>query len=483
MLPTLGLFTTITIVVGGVIGSGIFRKPGVMASQLGSPEILLGVWLLAGVITLIGALTNAELAGMIPETGGPYVHFARIYGPFPAFLFGWSIFAVIQTGSIAALAYVFAEYSTQFVRLPDLGESAASFSVSLPFIGEITPFKESGIKAVAAVVILFLTAINYIGTRFGGAVQNIFTFAKVGGMLLLVLAAFLLPSGGNAANFHVDSALIQPHGLAFWAAVAAALQGAFWAYDGWNKVTYVAGEVKNPQRNVPRSLFLGMLTVTAIYLVMNVAYTYVLPVDQMAQSKLVAADVAERCVAGGGKWIALVVMASTFGAANGTILASARVYFSMARENVFPSVLGTVHPRFHTPAAALVVQALWSLLLLMTGTFDTLTDTLIFVSWIFYAAIAYGVIVLRRRQPDAVRPYKVPGYPYLPWAFILFAVLFLVLTVYADVSNYRTAVAAGKPAIINSALGASLVLLGTPVYFFYRRRQRFADSLAKTPNA
>ena len=193
--------------------------------------------------------------------------------------------------------------------------------------------------------------------------------------------------------------------------------------------------------------------------------------DEMAKSKLVAADVAERIFSGGGRWIAAAVMISTFGTTSAIILASARVYFSMARDRVFPGAIGRVHPRFRTPAASLVVQCIWSVLLLFSGTFDTLTDTLIFVSWIFYAAGAYGVFVLRRKQPDAPRPYKVPGYPVVPWVFIIFSVIYLGFTVYNDVLAYRDAVAHGKPAMINSVFGIALVLIGTAIYFFYRRKK------------
>jgi APA family basic amino acid/polyamine antiporter len=264
--------------------------------------------------------------------------------------------------------------------------------------------------------------------------------------------------------------VIHPAGFALLAAMAAAMQGAFWAYDGWNKITYIAGEVKEPQRNIPRGLVVGMLIVMAIYMLINLAYAYVLPVDVMARSKLVAADVAEKCFAGGGRWIAAAVMISTFGTTNSIILASARVYFSMSRRNVFPKCLGIAHPRFHTPAASLVIQGIWSALLLFSGTFDTLSDTLIFVSWIFYAAGAYGVFVLRRKDPDAPRPYKVPGYPFIPWIFIVFATVYLLLTVHNDLAGYHAAMAAGKPAIINSAFGTVLVLIGTPIYWFYRRK-------------
>lgn len=480
LVPTLGLFTTIALTVGGVIGSGIFRKPGLMAGQVGSAELLLLVWLVAGVITLFGALTNAEIASMIPETGGQYVYFDRMYGPFFGFLYGWAVFAVIQTGSISAVAYVFAEYANQFVKLPEFNPQLADWHFHLPFIGDVAPLKEIGVKVLASLVIIVLTIANYIGVKFGSGIQNIFTIAKVGAMALLVAGAFLMPTGGSLSNL-ASNATVRPHGLALLMACAAALQGAFWAYDGWNKLTYIAGEVRNPRRNVPLGLIIGMLIVTGIYMLMNAAYSYVLPVDVMAKSKLVAADVAEKCFAGGGRWIAAAVMVSTFGTTSAIILATARVYFSMAHRNAFPKFMGRVQPRFHTPGAALLVQGAWSVVLCFSGTFDTLTDTLIFVSWIFYAAGAYGVFVMRKKEPDAPRPYKVPGYPIVPWAFILFAIAYLILTVYNDISAYNTALAQGKPALINSALGAFLVLIGAPVYFFFRSKKTSLPATVSTP--
>src|SRR5208337_1496835 len=231
---------------------------------------------------------------------------------------------------IAAVAYVFAEYAGQFVKVPDLPAQFAAWSLHLPFIGDVAPLRESGTKAVAAGLIFLLTAVNCLGVKFGGVVQNVFTIAKVFAMALLVLAAFLLPTGGRAQNLWTSSAIIHPHGLALIAAIAAALQGAFWAYDGWNKLTYIGGEIKDPQRNLPRAFFWGMLAVTAIYLLVNAAYAFVLPVDAMAASRLVAADVARKCFAGGGRWISAAVMLSTFGIAKSIILASARVYFYMA---------------------------------------------------------------------------------------------------------------------------------------------------------
>jgi basic amino acid/polyamine antiporter, APA family len=472
LIPTLGLFSATMLVAGGVIGSGIFRKPGVMAAQVGSPELLLGVWLLAGVVSLLGTLSNAELASMMPQTGGQYVFLQRAYGPFVAFLYGWALFAVIQSGSIAALAYVFAEYATQIVRLPEATEALASVAFHVPLLGGIVPFKELGVKGLAATVIVVLTIVNYIGVGFGGVVQNVFSIAKMAAMVGLAVAVLVTPGVGQFTNLTADSPVIHPVGLAWWAAIAAALQGAFWAYDGWHKITYIGDELKSPQRDLPRSLIFGIFLVTGLYLLMSAIYAYVLPIDQMAKSRLVAADVAERCFTGGGRWIAVAVMLSTFGAANAVILTSARVYYSMAGRGTFPAVLGQTHRRFHTPGASLLVQAGWSVMLLFSGTFDTLTDTLIFVSWFFYAANAWAVVVLRRREPEAPRPFKVPWYPVVPVVFVAFGLVYLVLTLCNDVAAYRQALATGKPAFLNSALGAALVLSGTPIYFYYRWKKR-----------
>jgi APA family basic amino acid/polyamine antiporter len=372
---------------------------------------------------------------------------------------------------------VFAEYATRFVHLPEASASLAAFAFHLPLIGDVAPFKELGVKLLAAGVIIVLTLINYVGVRFGGVVQNIFSIAKIAAMISLALVVVLTPGVGHLTNLTTSRGTIHPVGLAWWAAVAGALQGAFWAYDGWHKITYIGDELKSPQRDLPRSLILGILLVATLYLLMSAVYAYVLPIDVMAQSKLVAADVAERCFAGGGRWIAAAVLISTFGAANAVILTSARVYFSMGRGAVLPAFLGRTHPQFHTPGASLLVQGVWSVLLLFSGTFDTLTDTLIFVSWFFYAANAWAVVVLRRREPETPRPFKVPGYPAVPLLFIGFGLIYLVLTLCNDVAAYRKAIAAGQPAILNSALGAALVLSGTPIYLFYRWRKRPSSDL------
>jgi APA family basic amino acid/polyamine antiporter len=471
LIPALGLFSATMLVAGGVIGSGIFRKPGIMAAQVGSPELLLAVWLLGGIISLMGTLSNAELASMMPSTGGQYLYLQRAYGPFIAFLYGWALFAVIQSGSIAALSYVFAEYSTRLFALPADSPSLAQIVFHLPLIGDIALFKDLAVKLLAATIIAALTVVNYLGVRFGGVVQNVFSVAKLVAMVALAVAVALKPGVGSFANLTTPSTAVHPTGLALWAAMAAALQGAFWAYDGWHKITYIGGELRSPQRDLPRSLIMGILVVAGMYLLMSATYSYVMPIDEMMRSKLVAADVAERCLSGGGKFIAFIVMLSTFGATNAVILTSARVYYQMGEDGVAPSFLGRAHPSYHTPAPSLVVQALWSILLLFSGTFDTLTDTLVFVSWFFYIANAFAVIILRRREPDAPRPFRVPGYPLIPALFIAFGLVYLVLTLCNDVSAYRKALAAGQPALLNTALGLGLVLIGTPIYWYYRKRR------------
>jgi len=482
LVRTIGFFSMILLVVGGVIGSGIFRKPGVMMNELGSPLLLLGVWLLAGGINYLGILTNAEIGSMIPDTGGQYVYFHRMYGPFVAFLYGWAAFVVIQSGSISALAYVFAEHAADgFIPVPHVGAALAGWSFHLPFVGDVAPFQDFGVKALASSVIILLTILNYLGARFGTWTQNVFALAKLTGMALLVLIVFSPGSGGSYQNFVTPSATIHKQGIGLLVAIVAAMQGAFWAFDGCVKATFVAGETHDPQRTIPRASWIGMLIVTAIYLIMSAAYCWALPADVMAQSKLVAADAAEHAIPGARKWISLLVMTSTFGVTNAVILTSSRIYYSMALRSAFPKALGKVHPRFRTPSAALLVQGIWAVALVFSGTFDMLTDTLIFVAWIFYALGAYGVFVLRKKEPQTPRSFRVPGYPWVPALFVLFATVFLVLTVYNDVTAYAAAAKAGKPALINSAFGAALVLVGTPIYFICRKRSGHSTEMSGPP--
>ena len=462
LIRGLSLTAATMLVAGSMIGSGIFRKPATMAGQLHSPELLILVWVVAGLITFIGALVNAEIAGMIDATGGQFMYFKAMYGDFTAYFYGWSVLAVIQTGSQAAIAYVFAEYLGYFFKFPEASKYLQDFSLFMPFVGSIHPFADFGTKAVAILCILFLTGVNYVGVVFGGLVQTIITFIKIASIILLsfVLLAF---GNGSTANFFSNFHLPTETSTNLIAMIGLALSGAFWAYDGWNNVTFVAGEIKEPQRNVPKALLYGTLIVMAVYVLVNIAYLYVLPVEEMKNYPLVASAAAERIFGNlGASIIAIAVVVSTFGALNGSILATARVQFAMARTKLFFVSLGKVHPKFATPHVSLVVQGLWSAVLVLSGSFDTISDYVIFAAWLFYMLGAFGVFVLRKKMPDAVRPYKVWGYPYTPAIFVIFSFLFLVNSV---VSNTQ-----------NAAMGLILILLGLPVYlynkYFHHRFQK-----------
>lgn len=469
LLPTLGLYTTLAIVVGAVIGSGIFKKPAVMAQVTGSPELMLFVWVLAGVLTLFGALSNAEVASMIPETGGQYIYFEKMYGKFIAYMYGWALLAVIQTGSIASIAYVFAEYSQEFsvFILPNFSkEIEQSITFTIPFIGKFYPLANIGIKIITIAVILFLSFINYLGVKFGGQVSLIFTIAKVLAILVLVAFGFAF-SNGTFTNLTTDASTFSSNGKYIFAGIVGALSAAFWSYDGWNNITYIAGEVKEPRKNIPKSLIIGTLIIIVVYLLINVAFLYVIPIEQMAGSSRIAADVANIAMGPmGAMFVAAAVMISTFGTTNGTIMVSSRVYYAMSQKGLFFSKIGKSHDRYFTPGNALILQAIWSSVLVMSGTFDQLTDMLIFVSWIFYAAGAYGVFILRKKMPDAKRPYKVWGYPYVPAIFVVVATIYVIATLYTDIESYIN----GESEIIRSVFGLFLLSLGVPFYLYFNKK-------------
>jgi APA family basic amino acid/polyamine antiporter len=488
LLPKLGIFATTSLVVGGMIGSGIFRNPSAMAEFLHSPHLLILVWIVAGVVTLFGALTNAEVAGLIPITGGQYQYFRAMYGEFVAFLYGWALFVVIQCGSIASITFVFAEYVDTLIPLWNLPEDVwTSWAIHLPF-ATIFPLKSIGIKLLTISAIGVLTIVNIRGVREGGFVQSLLTSAKIAAMLFLVAFAFLSPAG-SVANITAPSSTAVPVGSALMLALVMAMNKALWSYDGWNNLTYVSGEVIDPQRTVPRSLILGTIICISVYVLINLAYLMILPIDQLSASTLVARDAANLMLGSvGATFVSWAVIISTIGTSNGTILASSRVYYSMAKERMFFASAGRINERFQTPARSLTYQFLWTSVLVMSGTFDILTDMLIFVSWGFYALGAYGVFILRKKMPHAERPYRTWGYPVVPILFIAFAVAFLVYSVVADLQRYDEGMKvlaislqqgasspAPDPVIINSIWGTLLMLTGVPFYVYFRRLQKNAE--------
>ncbi|KIC94695.1 APC family permease [Flavihumibacter solisilvae] len=463
---TLNGRTAMAIVIGGVIGSGIFMKPALMLQQLQSPFLLLSVWVVAGIVTLFGALSNAEVASLFPETGGQYVFFQKMYGNAFAFLYGWAAFAVFNTAGNASIAYVCAEYANYFVELPRFATGTeTSFRLYIPFIGYVFPLANAGVKVLTIALIWLLTFVNYRSVRTGSALQRILTALKAVAIILLIGGIL---SNDKGSFSHLGEAAGDTLSLSWIGAYVAALSGAFWAYDGWNNITFIAGEIRNPQKNIPRSLLVGLSACIIIYVLVNVAYLYALAPATLAVSKFVAADAATvTWGAIGGSLIALMVILSTFGTVNANVLSTSRVTFAMGQENKLFAWAGKVHPGHQTPGNALILNAVWTSLMIISGSFDMLTDMLIFVSWFFYGMSALGLFVLRKKYAGMTRAYKVPGYPVIPAVFVAFTFIFLVITICQDIIHYQQ----GKIPIINSLLGVLITLVGLPIYWFTRKKE------------
>ncbi|MDO3625263.1 APC family permease [Mucilaginibacter sp. BT774] len=468
----LGLWVSISIVIGSVIGSSIFMKPATMAAQLSSPSLLLLVWIVAGIVSLFGAMINAEVGCILPETGGQYVYFKHMYGDFFAYLYGWACFIVINTASISGIAFVFADYTGYFVKLPHFSAAIEhSIPIVIPFIGKFYLLENIGTKAVAIFLIVLFTLINIRSLKASGGVQVFLSVLKVVALLFLIGAIFF-SSKGNAHNLVQTSASFNYSGWKVLTAFIAATTGALAAYDGWNNLGFISGEIRNPQRNIPRGLIMGLGVCVLIYALTNEAYLYMLPVDTMQNSALVASDALYKVlgVAGGG-FVAVLVIISTAGSTNGNILPCARIIYAMAEEKHFFPSTGKASPKYHTPVNALWVQAIWAVLLVFMGSFDMLMDMFVFISWVYYGFAAYGIVILRKKMPNAERPYKLKGYPYLPAIFILFTTLYVVVTLYNDINNYLE----GKSAIINSVFGIALTAIGIPLYWYFKKNEATKD--------
>lgn len=415
---------------GGIIGSGIFMVPATIALLTGSTSLILAVWVFGGLISLFGALSVAELGAAMPRAGGQFVYLNEAYGPAWGYLYGWSCVAVINTASIAAVGVAFSEY-----------------------LGFFFPLSTMGIKSVAILSVILLTIINILDVKSGARAQNIFTLLKIGA-ILGIISLGLVMDGGSAENiqpFYPDRplpALVGPLGLA--------MVSVLWTYDGWIFITYVAGEVKNPGRNIPLSLVFCMLIVISIYLLINFVFTYTLGIGAMGTSMLVASDSASIFLGEkGAALVSIIILISLLGANNGFILTSARINYAMARDKLFFQQAAKVHPKFKSPANALVIQALWASVLTFSGTYNQLITYIIFASWIFYAMSCAAVIILRKKRPEMKRPYKTPGYPYIPIIFILFAVFL----------TFNTILEAPRDA----AVGAGIILAGLPLYFYWKK--------------
>lgn len=462
----IGFWSATSVIIGSVIGSGVFMKPASMADQLGSPVWLTLVWILAGLFSLLGALIFAELGAQMPETGGIYIYFRRLFGDFIAFLYGWAAFAVINTAAVAAISFVCARYADYFLRLPGFDAATEQAVVwHIPFIGDLYPLENAGVKCLAVLLVLVFTALNYISVKAGSAFQVISTVVKMGVIGALIAGIFF---SGNGDLRHFTAAAHPKQGWSLLGGMVVAMTGAFYAYDGWINITFIAGEIKEPRKNIPRSLIAGMFTCIIIYVLVNQAYLYALPVEQIAASPLVAADAIAMTLGNtGGAIIAALIVICTLGAVNGNIMATCRITYAMGKDRIFLPWTGKAHHRFQTPGNALWLHAVWTSLFIITGSFDMLADMFVFITWIAYGAGAWGILRLRKRMPQAERPYKIWGYPLTPLVFIGFSAFYLISTIWNDVNNYL----AHRQPVINSVLGLFITVLGIPLYFYFRERK------------
>ncbi len=426
----LSLLDATMINAGGIIGSGIFMVPATIALLAGSTSLIMTIWILGGVVSLFGALSVAELGAALPQAGGQYVYLNEAYGPVWGYLYGWSAVAVINTASIAAVGVAFGEY-----------------------LGYFFPLSAWGIKAIAIGSVILLSILNIVDVKSGARFQNLFTFLKIGAILGIIALGFIM-QGGSVSNLQPVyshkplTSLVGPLGLA--------MVSVLWTYDGWIFVTYIAGEVKNPERNIPLSLLFCMIIVVSVYLLINFVFTYTLGIGPMSTSSLVASDAAAVFLGEQGTaLVTIIILVSLLGANNSFILTSARINYAMAKDKLFFRQAAEVHPRFKSPANALIIQCIWACALTFTGTYNQLITYIIFASWIFYAMSAGAVIILRRKKPELVRPYKTPGYPWIPLTFILFATF---LTINTIIEAPRDA-----------AIGAGIILAGLPLYYYWKK--------------
>lgn len=454
LVRTLGMGYVVIFVVANIIGSGVYKKIAPMAAELHSSIWILLAWIVGGVITLFGALSNAEVAGLLADTGGEFVYLKKIYNRFFAFMYGWSLFTVIQTATISSLAYVFSQSLNSIIHLPVIFNSLQHFTIG----GVFFPFQDFGVKLTAILLILILTGLNISGLKSGAGVSKAI-------MLLVFIGLFTIVVFGLTSHTTKPSNFMNlkdlTGGTVTISAFYTAMLAAFWAYQGWVSVGFIGGEVKDPTRNIPRGIVTGVFIVIGIYLLVNITYLTLLSIPQLVQihdsGNQIAAIEAVRSFwgTGGVMFISLLILVTTLGCTNASILTGARPYYAMASEKLFFSSIAKIN-NANVPSNSLLWQGIWASVLVLSGTFDQLTDMIIFAVFIFYGATTLGVFILRRRMPDVHRPYKVWGYPFVPAIFILFCIGLFFNTI---ITRPREA-----------AIGLILIFSGIPVYFFLKKR-------------
>ena len=442
--------------VGIVIGSGIFLITGIMANSLPSGGWILLAWCVGGLLTLAGALTYAELGAAMPQAGGQYVYLREAYGPLAGFLFGWVLFLVSMGGAIAAAAVGFAEYLGYF--FPRLSTSTIIWSTTIDLRLWAFDYSLSMGQLVAAAAIVGLSTINYIGVGLGKVVQNVFSVVKIGTIVAFIVLG-LSVSGGRSIDLSLNATTTSGVGFgSMMVGFGLALVAVSWAFDGWHNINYVAGEIKNPKRNIPLTLILGTLFITALYVLMNVVYLFAMPAEEMRGVTRIAEEAAGALFGGASAGlISSAVLIATFGSLNGAIFVAPRVYYAMAKDGVFFERAARIHPRFKTPAFAIFIQAIWAALLALSGSYEQLFTYVTFINVLFWIAGTASVFTLRRTRPDMPRPYRTWGYPVIPILFIIALIGILVNTLF------------NRPT--ESVAGLVILLLGLPVYFYWSRQR------------
>jgi basic amino acid/polyamine antiporter, APA family len=424
----LGLWSAVAVLVGSTIGSGIFRVPATVAQRLQEPGPVFLAWIIGGLITLFGALTYAELAGALPRSGGVFAYILEAFGPLPAFLFGWSELMVIRASALGAIATIFAEY-----------------------LGYFLPLSPSEVRLVAAAAVVFVGTINYIGVSRAALVMNFTTIVKYGALAALGILAF---TAGEGSSAHFSSASSSGINLSL---IGTALIAIMWTYDGWADLSFMGGEVKNPGRNLPLALILGTCGILLIYLLLNLAYIYLVPLSEMARSPLIAATAAERIPVLGrfaGGIISAIVMISCFGTLHGSMMTGPRIFFAMADRGLFFQSIARVSPRFRSPSVAIWLATTLGVVYVLLNDFQQLADKFILGIWPFYALAVGAVFVLRRTRPDLPRPYRTWGYPVVPVLFLLASVGLIVNALWTDP--------------VNTGITFGIILAGVPAYFLWR---------------
>ncbi len=450
----LGLSTGILLVAGMMIGSGVFKKIIPMAQTGLSEGWIIAAWVGAGIITMFGAFTLAGLSSLTEESGGVYEYLRLSFGNFFSFLFGWTDFTIMGCASVAALGFIFAQTVNVFIPLGNPLHSLEHISIA----GFVFPFADGGIKLLAITAIVLLTWVNYRGVQNGGLVNNIVTSAKIIGILLLIVLGLSYSPAKEEVVVITETGAIL-HGTALLSAVLAAMLSAFWAYDGWSNISFITGELKNPKRNIPIAIMSGVAIAMLLYVLVNLAYMNVLSLEKMRsvdQSRIGAAVVAETLLGKAGQsLIVLLIMISVFGTLNGIILAHARIYYRMAQEKFFFKKAATVHPVYRTPSVALLYTMLWSCILVISGTFDMLTNMVIFAGFLFYSLLALALFKMKRNGSIKA---KVIGYPVIPAVIMLFSIALLINTVITEPKQ--------------SLIGLALVLSGVFFYIHFRRKSK-----------